>query len=422
MLLFSVLTDCLLMKFLTSSYVDPLTSRSRVLPASKPELAALSLHEMTPSVVESEVGNYYTQSSQKDRLDRVAMRVLNAGAAATPDYQLFNWSVFLREEESVNAFSMPNGVLAFNYPLVKRASDDELACVVGHEMTHTLMFHNTEQNFARIFIGDFLDDARCIFTGRACALDSFYADGLITNYRQLLLDGAISQAAEFEADVYGMYFATLAGYDPAGCVRTFEPGGLLSDSASSSKKAQPAVSRVWNDMSSSHPSHADRAQRLRGWLRDGSRLKLRHLEKSAATGSLRHASPLALRSLSEGSSGGQFHWRLFVLVGFHAAAVAAAVLILVTSVSKLQEHAERAPGFAEYQQLAASLGFAVSLAPTMFTLVFPVLDKADDHLPPTVVSVVKAAVYVGVCVPCLRVVRDLARLLQKQVQVFSNAS
>ena len=54
----------------------------------------------------------------------------------------------------VDALALPNGHMAFYSGLLSAiASPDALACVVGHEVAHVVLFHGAELVFTKLFVG-----------------------------------------------------------------------------------------------------------------------------------------------------------------------------------------------------------------------------------------------------------------------------
>jgi beta-barrel assembly-enhancing protease len=87
-------------------------------------------------------GRFITSGAQYDRLQRIANRVL---PLAKRDYDM-PYHVQLVDSKEVNAFAVPGGPIYFYRGLMELAeSDDEIASVMGHEITHVVKRHSIKQ-------------------------------------------------------------------------------------------------------------------------------------------------------------------------------------------------------------------------------------------------------------------------------------
>ena len=112
-----------------------------------------------------------------------------------------------------------------------------------------------------------MDDILCTATGVSCGNPS--EPGFFSDYAlkagDLLVTTNRTRAVEKEADVYGMYYAALAGFKPAACESLFVPGGPLA--ADQGKSA-------WL---SDHPEAKDRLAALRRFADKSAPGGLKHL-------------------------------------------------------------------------------------------------------------------------------------------------
>lgn len=118
--------------------------------------------------------------------------------------------------EEVNAMSLPGGYIYCFKGLFEAAkpTDDELACVLAHEVGHVVAKHSLKKlqavmgyNLFRI-IGSQIPDAPGLVTG----LDAAFYE-IITGY---------SREDELLADRLGARYAKSAGYDPHGMITFLE--------------------------------------------------------------------------------------------------------------------------------------------------------------------------------------------------------
>jgi Zn-dependent protease with chaperone function len=97
-----------------------------------------------------------------------------------------------------NAFACPDGYVYVTLPLLNAFNDDELACVVGHELCH-------------------LENKHCDVHIKKYKLMGC----VLTNLFSCLTQG-LTQRNELEADLGGVYLAYHAGYDPHGSMEAFK--------------------------------------------------------------------------------------------------------------------------------------------------------------------------------------------------------
>lgn len=176
-------------------------------------------------------------------LRRVAGRLM----AALPPDQLKDWqfSFDIVDSKEVNAFALPGGPVFFYTGLVdKLKTEDELAGVLAHEMTHVTREHwasayadNTKRQLG---IGIVLT----IIGANKTAFD------IASVSDDLLFGLPYSRRHETEADEKGFDTMVKAGYNPEGMARVFE---MLQGTGGSK-------SPEW---ASTHPDDKRRVQRIR---------------------------------------------------------------------------------------------------------------------------------------------------------------
>ncbi|MEM9897184.1 MAG: M48 family metallopeptidase [Bacteroidota bacterium] len=169
-----------------------------------------------------------------------------------PDYlNEYEWEFNLIAEETINAWCMPGGKVAF-YSGIMPICQDELgvAVVMGHEIAHAIANHGAERmsqqyaaqtglTLANILLGNDQNES----VGKNLLLQ---AAGVGTSLGIL----AFSRKHESEADQLGLYFMAMAGYDPREAPKFWER------MASASGGAAPP------EFLSTHPSDSRRIRDL----------------------------------------------------------------------------------------------------------------------------------------------------------------
>jgi predicted Zn-dependent protease len=166
----------------------------------------------------------------------------------------FEWEFNVIESERINAFCLPGGKVAvFTGLLQVVESDDELACVISHEMAHALAHHASE----RIAMNP--PDAAALREagGSLARLDASRRDPVIglLSAGASLESLAYNRFQESEADHIGVFLMAFAGYDPEAAIRFWER-----------MRAYSADAIHLPEILSDHPTDARRIAQLRGWV------------------------------------------------------------------------------------------------------------------------------------------------------------
>ena len=159
------------------------------------------------------------------------------GALNEPDRSQWDWRFHMLDSKQVNAFALPGGNLFFFTGLYNDfTTEDELAGVCGHEMTHVRL-----QHWAKAYQAQ---QERDTFLGIGLAL--LHAGNMAQSLAGLA-DQAIglkySRGEEAQADQGGIEDMVAAGYNPQGMVDMFNV--LLKQSGNGSM--------LGGDFLSNHP-------------------------------------------------------------------------------------------------------------------------------------------------------------------------
>jgi Zn-dependent protease with chaperone function len=160
------------------------------------------------------------------------------------------WRVALIQADEPGAFAMPGGFIYVTRPLLElcRLDEDEIACVVGHEMGHVVNGDAVRRTTNQILVSA---------AARAAPIPGGFVSRQILKTGMKLLESAYSRDQEFAADEFGARLAAAGGYDPRGAIRTFERMQHLE-----ADTCLPLASYF-----ASHPPFAERAAKLRRLIR-----------------------------------------------------------------------------------------------------------------------------------------------------------
>lgn len=182
----------------------------------------------------------------KDRVYRITGRLIAQAIKMRPDTRDWEWSMkVIDDPKTVNAWAMAGGKMAVYSGLViqLKATDDELAQVLGHEIAHALANHSAEKMSVAMAstigvaaVGIAADRKGLALTGAALAA-------------ALAVQRPNSRAAESEADRIGIELAAKAGYDPRAAVTLWQKMAKVGG------KGPP-------EFLSTHPSPENREKKL----------------------------------------------------------------------------------------------------------------------------------------------------------------
>jgi predicted Zn-dependent protease len=155
----------------------------------------------------------------------------------------------INDPKTVNAFCMAGGKMAIYTGMWDKlnATDEEIAMVMGHEISHALAGHTQERMSVAI-------TSQVVAQAAAIAISSSESTrGLAMTGTQLAAVYAVqmpnSRTSESEADAIGLEIAARAGYDPRAAVTLWEKMGRLGSTPP--------------EFLSTHPSPENRAARLK---------------------------------------------------------------------------------------------------------------------------------------------------------------
>lgn len=162
-------------------------------------------------------------AAQTKRVRDIAQRLIQQVSVFRPDAAHWDWEIHVINSDEVNAWCMPGGKMAVYTGLINqtKATDDELAAVIGHEMAHALREHSREQMSQKMVANVGLSILGAV-TGSSAAAD---LGGTLTD---VMFNLPNSRTHETEADLLGVELAARAGYDPRAAVTLWQKMASLS--------------------------------------------------------------------------------------------------------------------------------------------------------------------------------------------------
>lgn len=145
-----------------------------------------------------------------------------------------DWHFYVVDSREVNAFAVPGGYVYVNRGLIERATRmDELAGVLGHEITHVVDRHSVKQMQQQ--------QGANIGLTLACVLTSVcnsQAAGTAINVGASALFAKFSRTDEAQADEGAVGVTVRSGISPEGIVTMFQT--LLQE-----RQTQPSAVNAW---------------------------------------------------------------------------------------------------------------------------------------------------------------------------------
>jgi len=153
------------------------------------------------------------------RVEGITERLVAQATMKRPETADWKWSMeVIDDPEVVNAWCMAGGRMAVYTGLIQKLdpTDDELAQVLAHEISHALANHTAERMSV------------ALATNVGVALAGILSDDAQKTMSQAALAAALaiqlpnSRAAESEADEIGIELAAKAGYNPNAAISLWE--------------------------------------------------------------------------------------------------------------------------------------------------------------------------------------------------------
>lgn len=158
--------------------------------------------------------------------------------------QPYELTLYVVEDEAINAFALPGGYVAIHTGLIREArSSDEIAGVLAHEIAHVVERHSLRQLISTVGVFVLVQAVLGDVSGIVAAAAEGGADLLVLRF---------SRDAEREADERGLEILVAAGVDPTGMVTFFE-----------TLREQEGTGSIIPAMLSTHPATEERIEHLR---------------------------------------------------------------------------------------------------------------------------------------------------------------
>jgi predicted Zn-dependent protease len=208
---------------------SPLTGRDQFLLVSDSMAVSQSAAAYTQMMAELDKKKQIeTGTPRAEKVKEMTDKLVQQAVRVRPDAKSWKWEVqVINDPKTVNAFCMAGGKMAIYTGMWEKlkATDDEIAQVMGHEIAHALADHTRERMSIAMTSAVATTAAAIAISSR----DSGPGAGLALTGAQLAAVLAIqlpnSRESESEADQIGIELAARAGYDPKAAVTLWEKMG-----------------------------------------------------------------------------------------------------------------------------------------------------------------------------------------------------
>ena len=235
----------------------PITGRKQNLMVSDGEMLSLSTQQYSEYMKTAKPSTNAANTAMVQRVGRnlaTAVETFLKSNGMAEDVQNYKWQFNLVQDQNVNAWCMPGGLICVYEGLLPVTQNEaSLAIVLGHEIAHAVARHSAEQYSTQyrqqygLQIGSVLASAIGVGSNTVAVGSELLSAGLgLQNLHY-------SRSHESEADHLGLIFAAMAGYDPQVAVSFWQ-------------RMAAASSNTTAEFLSSHPSDATRISQIKGWM------------------------------------------------------------------------------------------------------------------------------------------------------------
>jgi predicted Zn-dependent protease len=187
-----------------------------------------------------------------NRVRNISNRLIAQVGVFRADAVQWKWEVNVEKNDQLNAYCMPGGKIMVYSGLIEKlkATDDELAAVIGHEIAHALREHGRER-MSQAYVQQFgIQAIAAVLTNGSSAAVGNASAQAASMGSQLFFALPNSREQERESDKIGLELAARAGYNPAAAISLWQK-----------MEAQGGASQP--EFLSTHPASANRIAELR---------------------------------------------------------------------------------------------------------------------------------------------------------------
>jgi predicted Zn-dependent protease len=190
------------------------------------KMNGLAAQSYTTTLKDADKSNALNPDPQQtERVRAIAQRLIAQTAVFRTDAANWKWEVNVQQNKEINAYCMPGGKIMVYTGLIQQLnlSDDELAAVIGHEISHALREHGRERMSADVLTKGALllgnIGLRVLGVSGEDADKATAGGGAVAEFG---INLPHSREHEREADRIGLELSARAGYDPAAAISLWQ--------------------------------------------------------------------------------------------------------------------------------------------------------------------------------------------------------
>lgn len=232
--------------------------RSQLLLVSESELNSEAKSSYDKVIAQARAqGILNTDEYNSARVSMISKRLIEVAPTLRSDCGSWQWEVNTISDPTVNAWCMPGGKIVVYTGLIKTLdlNDDELASIIGHEISHALKEHSREK-MSQAMVQDGLTSLASLLGVKKLATDTA---NLAFNTAFAM---PFSRDQESEADKYGLELAYKAGFDPNAAVTVMKKMDRFEKEANAKEGNQSKAESFLNSIASTHPASETRYRDL----------------------------------------------------------------------------------------------------------------------------------------------------------------
>ncbi len=228
-----------IISYLGAQQFNPVMGVNQHLSLTADQEIALGL-QSAPQMID-EYGGLSSDQNAQQLVQQVGTNIVNKSVAHKTDWE-FKFYV-LSDTNTVNAFALPGGPVFITMALLSRLkTQDQVAGVLSHEITHVLARHSAQQ-IAKSDLTNGLVNAVGVASGTANAAQTAQMIGQLVNMKY-------GRDDESQADTFGVCLMEVSGYDPQGMIQVMQ---ILQQVSGSGR--QP-------EFMSTHPNPENRIRKI----------------------------------------------------------------------------------------------------------------------------------------------------------------
>lgn len=225
--------------------------------ADSATLNAQSAQSFSKMTQEARAKNQLDMSSNTyQRINSVFLRLKPYADQMNQTGQRFEWQLAVLKSDTVNAYVAPGGKVVFYTGIVNKLNltNDEIAAIMGHEMTHALEEHAKSKIGAQSLTNIVIDVGKSYAEAHGANIGDL-GNAAIALGSQIGIGLPYSRNLESRADYGGLMLMARAGYNPNAAISLWEKMDRLDGAGGSSfLSTHPSNSQRIGDMRKNLPA------------------------------------------------------------------------------------------------------------------------------------------------------------------------